>query len=62
VVDPGGGTEPTDISGLVMRASEIFAQAQEPLRAGNFSLYGDRIAELQRVLDTLAELTAGTTP
>ena len=62
VVDPGGGSQPTDVSGLVTRASEIFAQAQEALRAGNFSLYGDRIAELQRVLDTLAELTAGTTP
>ncbi|MGA1354255.1 MAG: hypothetical protein ACO32I_05720, partial [Candidatus Limnocylindrus sp.] len=62
VVDPGGGSEPTDVSGLVTRASEIFAEAQEALRAGNFSLYGDRIAELQRVLDTLAELTAGTKP
>ena len=62
VVDPGGGSQPTDVSGLVTRASEIFAQAQEALRAGNFSLYGDRIAELQHVLDTLAELTAGTTP
>jgi hypothetical protein len=46
----------------VTRASELFAQAQEALRAGNFALYGDRIAELQRVLDTLAELTSGTTP
>ena len=62
VVDPGGGSEPTDVSGLVTRASELFAQAQEALRAGNFALYGDRIAELQRVLDTLAELTSGTTP
>jgi uncharacterized membrane protein (UPF0182 family) len=62
VVDPGGGTEPTDISGLVTRASELYAQAQEALRSGDFGLYGERVAELKRVLDTLAELTAGTTP
>jgi uncharacterized membrane protein (UPF0182 family) len=62
VVDPGGGTEPTDISGLVTRASELYTQAQDALRGGDFGLYGDRIAELKRVLDTLAELTAGTQP
>ncbi len=62
VVDPGGGTQPTDISGLVSRASELFAQAQEALRAGDFALYGERIAELQRVLSTLADLTSGTKP
>ena len=62
VVDPGGGTEPTDIGGLVARASELYAEAQTALRDGDFGLYGDRIAELKRVLDTLAELTAGTTP
>ena len=62
VVDPGGGTEPTDISGLVTRASELYTQAQDALRGGDFGLYGERIAELKRVLDTLAELTAGTTP
>ena len=62
VVDPGGGTEPTDIGGLVARASELYAEAQTALRDGDFGLYGERIAELKRVLDTLAELTAGTTP
>ncbi len=62
VVDPGGGTEPTDIGGLVARASELYAEAQTALRDGDFGRYGDRIAELKRVLDTLAELTAGTTP
>ena len=62
VVDPGGGTEPTDIGGLVARASELYVEAQTALRDGDFGLYGDRIAELKRVLDTLAELTAGTTP
>ena len=62
VVDPGGGTEPTDIGGLVARASELYAEAQTALRDGDFGLYGERIAELKRVLDTLAELTAGTSP
>ena len=66
VVDPGsgtgGGTEPTGINGLVTRASELYAQAQDALRSGDFGVYGDRIAELKRVLDALAALTAGTTP
>jgi hypothetical protein len=47
---------------LVTRASERYTQAQDALRGGDLGHYGDRIAELKRVLDTLAELTAGTTP
>jgi hypothetical protein len=46
----------------VTRASELYAQAQDALRSGDFGVYGDRIAELKRVLDALAALTAGTTP
>jgi hypothetical protein len=47
---------------LVTRASQLYTQSQEALRSGDFGLYGERIAELKRVLDTLAELTAGTNP
>ena len=58
VVDPGtGGGEPNDVAGLVARASQLFAQAQEALRAGDFASYGQRIAELDKVLSTLSDLT-----
>ena len=63
VVDPGaGGAEPKDVAGLVARASQLFAQAQDALRAGDFASYGQRIAELDKVLGTLVELTGAATP
>ncbi|MGI9096041.1 MAG: UPF0182 family protein [Candidatus Limnocylindrus sp.] len=63
VVDPGtGGAEPKDVAGLVARASQLFAQAQDALRAGDFASYGQRIAELDKVLATLADLTGAATP
>ena len=63
VVDPGsGGEQPSDVAGLVERASTLFAQAQDALRSGNFAAYGERIAELDKVLAALAELTGAATP
>ena len=63
VVDPGNeGTQPSDVAGLVAKASRLFDQAQAALRAGDFARYGDRIAALQVVLQALAELTDSQTP
>lgn len=62
VIDPGGGTNPTDVAGLVAKASTLFAQAQTALKSGDFATYGVRIAELQAVLKELAALTENSTP
>jgi hypothetical protein len=62
VVDPGGGTNPTDVAGLVTKASTLFDQAQTALKAGDFATYGVRIAELQAVLKELAALTENSAP
>jgi len=62
VIDPGGGTNPTDIAGLVTKASTLFAQAQTALKAGDFATYGVRISELQAVLKELSALTESSTP
>ena len=62
VIDPGGGTNPTDIAGLVSKASTLFAQAQTALKAGDFATYGVRISELQAVLKELSALTESTQP
>ena len=62
VIDPGGGTNPTDIAGLVSKASTLFAQAQTALKSGDFATYGARISELQAVLKELSALTENSTP
>ena len=62
VVDPGGGTNPTDVAGLVTKASTLFEQAQTALKSGDFATYGVRIAELQAVLKELAALTENSAP
>ncbi len=62
VVDPGGGTNPTDVAGLVTKASTLFEQAQTALKSGDFATYGVRIAELQAVLKELAALTDNSAP
>ena len=63
VVDPGsGGTQPKDVAGLVAKASDLFARAQEALRAGDFAAYGARIDELDAVLKALAKITGPAAP
>lgn len=62
VIDPGGGTNPTDVAGLVAKASTLFEQAQTALKSGDFATYGVRIAELQAVLKELAALTENSAP
>ena len=62
VIDPGGGTNPTDVAGLVTKASTLFEQAQTALKSGDFATYGVRIAELQAVLKELAALTENSAP
>ena len=60
--DPGGGTNPTDVAGLVSKASTLFSQAQTALKAGDFATYGVRISELQAVLKELSALTENSAP
>jgi uncharacterized membrane protein (UPF0182 family) len=62
VIDPGGGTNPTDVAGLVTKASTLFEQAQTALKSGDFAAYGVRIAELEAVLKELAALTENSAP
>lgn len=42
---------------LIRRANDVFNQAQEAQRAGNWALYGEKINELQTILQRLHELS-----
>lgn len=42
---------------LIRRANDVFNQAQEAQRAGNWALYGEKINELQAILQKLDELS-----
>jgi hypothetical protein len=51
---PGGPvTEPTDVAGLIARANQLWAEAQDRLKAGDWAGYGRAIEELGRVLSDL---------
>jgi uncharacterized membrane protein (UPF0182 family) len=57
--DGGPGGLPEDVAGLVTEAQRLYDQAQAALSEDppDLGTYQDRIAELQEVLDALAELT-----
>jgi hypothetical protein len=38
---------------LLEQANQLYDEAQAALRAGNWALYGERVAELGRVLEEL---------
>lgn len=59
-VEPGAET--TDVAGLIARAAELWAQAEERLKAGDFAGYGRAIDELGRVLFDLEAAAARTPP
>jgi uncharacterized membrane protein (UPF0182 family) len=41
---------------LIRRANDVFNQAQEAQRAGNWALYGEKINELETILQKLGDL------
>jgi uncharacterized protein len=56
---PGPGEIPPEIAGLVAEAQQHYDKAQEYLRAGDWTGYGEELAALQATLDRLAALAGG---
>ncbi|MDI3317295.1 MAG: UPF0182 family protein [Bacillota bacterium] len=57
---PGPGAPGQSWADLVRRANQLYTQAQEAIRQGNWALYGERMAELAQVLQQLQQtLPAG---
>lgn len=57
-VEPQGPAETADVASLIEQAQQHYDKAQEYLKEGNWSGYGDELIALKAVLDRLAELTA----
>jgi len=53
-------TEPTDIAGLIARANQLWSEAQERLKAGDWAGYGRAIEELGRVIKEMQKLSSQT--
>jgi uncharacterized membrane protein (UPF0182 family) len=49
-----------DIAGLVKKANQLWLEAQERIRSGDWAGYGELMEELGRVLEELQELQGGT--
>ncbi|HOK63829.1 MAG TPA: UPF0182 family protein [Bacillota bacterium] len=49
-----------DIAGLVKQANQLWLEAQERIRSGDWAGYGELMEELGRVLEELQELQGGT--
>lgn len=63
--EPDGTAEsgtafPPDIPELARRAQQLFQEAQESLREGDWAGYGSFLQELEVILDELAEISADT--
>ena len=48
--------EADTVAELIILANDTFNQAQEAMKAGNWALYGDKINELQGILQKLNSL------
>jgi uncharacterized membrane protein (UPF0182 family) len=46
-----------DVATLIQQANDAFERAQAALQAGDFATYGEEIAEVQRIVQRLGELT-----
>ncbi|SHI86189.1 UPF0182 family membrane protein [Lutispora thermophila] len=53
----GGEVATGTIAELIRRANDVFNQAQEAQRAGNWALYGEKINELKAILESLNSST-----
>ncbi|MFO7814283.1 MAG: UPF0182 family protein [Halanaerobiales bacterium] len=49
---------PEDVSGLASKAYEVYQEAQNALKQGNWEYYGDKIEELNNLLEELNELSS----
>jgi len=49
---------PTEIANLIEEAQQHYNQAQQYLKAGDWTGYGEELEALKAVLERLAELTA----
>jgi uncharacterized membrane protein (UPF0182 family) len=56
----GGGGLPADVPGLVARAQQLYAEAQQALAGGDLGTYQARLNELAPILQRLAELTGAS--
>jgi uncharacterized membrane protein (UPF0182 family) len=56
----GGGGLPADVPGLIARAQQLYAEAQQALAAGDLGTYQAKLNALQPILDRLAELTGAS--
>jgi len=54
----GGEMPEGSVAELITRANDVFNQAQEAQRAGNWALYGEKINELETILRKLNDLNA----
>ena len=59
---PGDDVTAPSVAGLARRASDLFSQAQEAAQRGDWTTYGERLAELEVVLGQLERLAAAATP
>jgi hypothetical protein len=48
---------PEDISGLASEAYQVYQEAQEALKQGNWQEYGDKIEDLNNLLEELNSLS-----
>ncbi len=55
--EPEGLPESTDVAALIKEAQLHFDKAQEYLKEGNWTGYGQELSELKEVLDRLAEIS-----
>ncbi|MCF8001937.1 MAG: UPF0182 family protein [Halanaerobiales bacterium] len=53
---------PEDISGLASEAYKVYQEAQEALKQGNWQEYGDKIENLNNLLEELNNLSGETQP
>jgi Uncharacterized conserved protein len=58
----GGGVLPSDVTGLVARAQQLYDEAQAALKSGDLGAYQAKIDELATVIARLGELMGTPAP
>jgi len=57
--EQGPTPRPTDVAGLIARANQLWTQAQDSLKAGDWAGYGKAVDELGKVLTDLQAASGG---